>query len=258
MRRAVAVAQLTLLTLGPAVAAPEDEPVKVQGATFRMGSVDRRAEPNEGPVRDVTVSTFALDRTEVTVGAYRACVERGACPPPVSDSRHCSWLRDDPRLPMNCVTHEEATVFCAARGARLPTEAEWELAARGARARLYPWGDEAPDCARAVSTKGERTADTCGRDGPLPVSSTRGRGPSGAADLAGNVAEWVADFYGHRHARPGAEPDVDPRGPGVGSSYVVRGGGWQSPRSHLRVTARSWASSVERGSNLGFRCAKRP
>ncbi len=259
VRRVGAVALAASVLVTPAGAAPpEVDQVAVPGATFRMGSVDRRAEPNEGPTRDVTLTAFTLDRTEVTVGAYRACVERGACGQPVSDSRHCSWLRDDPSLPMNCVTHAEAALFCAARGARLPTEAEWELAARGPRARLYPWGDEPADCARAVSTKGERTADTCGRDGPLPVSTTRGRGPSGAADLAGNVAEWVADFYDHRHPKPSGEPDRDPRGPSAGSSFVVRGGGWLSPRSHLRVTARSWASSVERGSNIGFRCARRP
>lgn len=250
---------LVAAALAPGAAAGgEAEQVTVPGATFRMGSVERRAEANEGPTRDVTVSAFLIDRTEVTVGAYRACVERGACAPPVAESSHCSWLRDDPHLPMNCVTHEEATLYCAARKMRLPTEAEWELAARGARARLFPWGDEAPDCSRAISTKGEKTAESCGRDGPLPVSTSRGRSPSGAADLAGNVAEWVADFYDHRHASPGPAPDADPRGPTTGGSFVVRGGGWQSPRSHLRVTARSWASAAERGSNVGFRCAKRP
>lgn len=257
MRRALAL--LLAARSAPVLGAPiEGDEVTVQGATFRMGSVERRAAPNEGPVRDVTVSTITIDRTEVTLGAYRACVERGACAPPVSDSRRCSWLRGDPRLPMNCVSHEEAARFCAARGRRLPTEAEWELAARGPRARLYPWGDEPPDCARAVSTKGEKTADSCGSDGPLPVSTTRGQSPSGAADLAGNVAEWVADFYDHRHATGASTPDVDPHGPDTGSSFVVRGGGWLSPRSHLRVTARGWASAAERGSGVGFRCAGRP
>lgn len=242
----------------PAAAEPDDgRMVAVAAATFRMGSAEKRAEANEGPVHDVKVSAFVVDRTEVTVAAYRACVERGACAPPTSGSTHCSWTRDDPALPMNCVTHEEATLFCAAHKKRLPTEAEWELAARGSKAaRLYPWGDEGPDCGRAVSTKGEKTAETCGRDGPLSVSTTRGKSPSGAADLAGNVAEWVSDFYDHRYAATADGPADDPRGPATGSSFVIRGGGYLSPRSHLRVTARSWGSASERGSNVGFRCAR--
>ena len=239
----------------PLPTATQEGMVRVPGGTFRMGSTGRKAQPNETPVHAVTVSPFHMDVTEVTVGAYRACVTRGACVPPTITSSQCTWDKGDAELPMSCVSFVEAQVFCAAEQKRLPTEAEWELAARGTSERTYPWGDDVPDCEHAIAKKGDKTTDGCG-DGPKRVDPRRGRSPYGVADLAGNVEEWVADHYDDRYPPAENRAVVDPRGPAVGTARVLRGGGFLSPRASIRVSARSWASAAERGANVGFRCAR--
>lgn len=247
-----------LASVAPSSAAPVvDTPMaRVPGGTFRMGSQGPRSQPNETPLHLVTVSPFQLDVTEVTVGEYRACVSRGACLAPARTSTQCTYDREG-ELPVNCVTFAEADRFCRAAGKRLPTETEWELAARGTGVEhAYPWGDDAPSCERAISMRGEKTAEGCSMDGPTPVDRRRGRSPYGISDLAGNLEEWVSDFYDDRYPESSGGALVDPRGPLVGTAHVLRGGGWQSPRSGLRTTARSWASAIERGANVGFRCAR--
>jgi formylglycine-generating enzyme required for sulfatase activity len=204
-------------------------------------------------VHQVTVSPFWLDRIEVTVGAYRACVASGKCAAPKLASKDCSWTGGDDAKPMSCVSHEEAAAYCASVKKRLPTEAEWELAAKGTSDRRYPWGDEAPDCDKAITMKGNFTAESCGDHGPRPATRAEGRSRAGVLDMAGNLEEWVSDHYDDRYP-PGDQKD--PRGPDVGTAFVLRGGGWLSPRSAARVTARSWGSMQERGTNVGFRCAR--
>jgi formylglycine-generating enzyme required for sulfatase activity len=249
---------LASASASPSASAPVvDTPMaRIPGGTFRMGSQAPRAQPNETPLHLVTVSPFQLDVTEVTVADYRACVARGACVAPSKTSTHCTYDREG-ELPINCVSFADADAFCRVSGKRLPTESEWELAARGTGVEhAYPWGDDPPSCERAISMRGEHTAEGCSTGGPAPVDRRRGRSPYGVADLAGNVEEWVSDFYDDRYPEASVTGLVDPRGPQLGTAHVLRGGGWQSARSGLRTTARSWASAFERGTNVGFRCAR--
>lgn len=251
------VAPLPSATEAPSPPAPSEPMMRVPGGTFRMGSVAPRAQPNESPLHLVKIAPFWIDTTEVSVGAYRNCVARGACSPPTPSSSTCTYARGDPELAMSCVTFAMAERFCLAGGKRLPTEAEWELTARGSGTeRAYPWGDDAPTCERAIAMRGEKTAEGCSADGPARVDPRRGRSPYGVADLAGNVEEWVSDYYDDRYPAETPGAVVDPRGPRVGTAHVLRGGAWTSPRSGIRTTARSWASAIEQGPTVGFRCAK--
>jgi serine/threonine-protein kinase len=247
-----------------ALAAPTelvDGMVRVPGGRFRMGQAGGRAEPNESPVRPVEVSAFWLDVTEVTVEAYRACVERGACRRPAGASPDCTYGQGPGDLPVNCVGYEDAERFCLVAGRRLPTEAEWEFAARSGNPpeAPWPWGPAPPSCARATAALGDSAHELCaGAPGPRPVGQLpAGRSRVGAFDLAGNVEEWVADWYDDRYPTlaEGAV-DRDPRGPPAGVARVLRGGNWQSRRPALRATARSWGSAAERGPGVGFRCAR--
>lgn len=226
----------------------EDGMVKVSGGKFTMGASDRRARPNERPARIVSVAPFWIDRTEVTVGAYRACVERGACRRPARSNAACTYDRGDPRLPVSCVSWAMADAFCRATKKRLPREVEWEMAARGPSPIRYPWGNGGASCATSVTLLTDATQRSCGKKGPLPVGSRpAGASPFGALDMSGNVEEWVADWYGETNGA------LSPR---AGASHVLRGGGWLTPPSQARTTSRSWGSALEAGPNVGLRCAR--
>jgi formylglycine-generating enzyme required for sulfatase activity len=225
--------------------------ILVPGGRFTMGATQRPAEPNEGPTREVTLGPYWVDRTEVTAGAYRACVDRGACLAPRISSRACTYDRGDPQLPMNCVSFDEADAYCLAQKKRLLTEAEWEFAARSGPGAPYPWGHETPGCDRLIAMRADWTAEGCSPTGPQPVGlRPRSRSRHGIEDLAGNVEEWVSDFYDDRLPTEGTT------GAARGSSRVLRGGSWMSPRKATRVTARSWGGAQERGPGVGLRCAR--
>jgi formylglycine-generating enzyme required for sulfatase activity len=243
----------------PAPAVEAGGMLRVAGGRFRMGLVGGRAEPNESPTRQVEVRPYWLDLSEVSVGAYRACVERGACRQPSGASPACTYGRGAPELPVNCVGFEDAERYCAAQGKRLPTEAEWEFAARsGNNDSPWPWGPAPPSCLRVTAALGDSLRDLCGRDGPRPAGALKaGRTRSGFFDLSGNVEEWVADWYDDRYPAIGeGAVDRDPKGPAAGVAHVLRGGSWLSRWPALRVTARSWGSAAERGPTVGFRCAR--
>lgn len=217
--------------------------VRVPGGRFAYGP----SEP-KGAARETVVQPFLLDRTEVTVGAYRACVAVGTCAVPARTSPYCTFDLGDPALPISCVRHAAAVSFCASRGARLPREAEWELAAKGPSPRAYPWGDTQPLCAVSATLRGEHTAKSCTGGVPARVAThPLGRSPYGIDDLAGNVEEWTADFYAE--PRPAAPPRA-------GASFVLRGGSWLLSPSAAKTTARTAGSSMEAGPGVGFRCAK--
>lgn len=226
----------------------------VSAGSFTMGCAgDAACEPDELPAHDVGVSAFYLDYTEVTVAAYRACVEAGACNHQGFDASACSWGRADERLPINCVSFAQAERYCDWKGARLPTEAEWERAARGDDGRRYPWGDDEASCANAVVAEGARR--DCSRSGPEPVGTVGQAGPYGHQDLAGNVWEWTADWYDSGYYREA--PTANPMGPTSGSQRVIRGGGWmRGEPSSIRVTHREGADPTAHSPATGFRCAQ--
>ncbi len=218
---------------GPASAPPRASIPRgaawVPGGTYRAGSGDRV----------ITVAPFAMDRTEVTVAQYAECVRAGRC----DAARDAFAPVTAPRMPRAYVTHAMARSYCGFAGGRLPTEAEWELAARGFDRRVFPWGDRRPDCTLA------RMAG-CG-DGPAPVESLRGgASPFGVLDLAGNLAEWVSDRGGPLDT--GSE--WNPTGPREGDARVVRGGSFADGENALRGSARRSVDAREGRYDVGFRC----
>ena len=223
--------------------------IRIPGGTFEMGSTEGSSD--EKPVHRVRVEGFELAKSEVTVAQYRACVRAGTCTEPGSGSS-CNWGksgRDD--HPVNCVDWEQAVAFSRWAGGRLPSEAEWEYAARsGGRSQRYPWGDEQASCARAVMDDG---GNGCGQGGTWAVcSKARGLSAQGVCDLAGNVWEWVEDCWHGDYS--GAPSDGRAWTSGcTGSDRVSRGGSWYDTARNLRAASRNGFSPGNRGDNLGFR-----
>ena len=223
--------------------------LRIPGGRFTMGSANPRAPANERPARPLTLPAFWIDRTEVSVGAYRACVDAGVCPHPARTSAACTFDLGDADLPISCVHWRDADAYCRFAGKRLPTEREWEYAARGPYATPFPWG-MAPACANGVTLINEQSAKSCAAAlHPLRVGVRPGGASTfGVLDMSGNVEEWTADWY------------VELLGPGPaprsGAAHVLRGGGWMSPPSASRTTSRNWGSALEAGPNVGLRCAK--
>jgi formylglycine-generating enzyme required for sulfatase activity len=212
-----------------------------------MGTSDKNAPAHERPARIVAVTAFWIDRTEVTVAAYRACVDRGACPRPPRSSPMCTFDIGDPQLPVSCVPWSAANAYCLAVGKRLPREIEWENAARGTTPVRYPWGG-GHGCGVAATLAGETTNRSCSGKRPSKVGAhLGGASPYGVLDMSGNVEEWVADWYAD---------SVSELSPRAGASHVLRGGGWLSNPSQARATSRNWGSVREAGPNVGFRCAR--
>ena len=212
---------------------------------------------DELPQHRVTLSAYWLDRTEVTVADYQRCVEVHRCDP-VRYSQGAKRFAK-PNYPVSLVSWEEARTYCEFRGARLPTEAELERAARGTSGRRYPWGELYNSHVVNHGRLGwARTDDKDGFAELAPVGSfPAGRTPEGFLDLAGNVAEWASDIYAPGYPD---EARTDPTGPApgtVGTSRVVRGGGYVDGAPWLRGAARKEADPASRRPYLGFRCARR-
>jgi iron(II)-dependent oxidoreductase len=250
--------------------------IRVPASEFRMGSTstevidsttlceheplaatcDERSFSDELLQHRVKLSAYSLDRREVSVADYAACVRIGRCKAPPYDRGARRFERSS--FPVTLVTWDEASTFCAARGARLPTEAEFERAARGPNARRFPWGDRLNDRLANHGRLGlDPTDDGDGFAELAPVGSfTAGRTPDGFLDLAGNAAEWVQDRYATQYPD---SPATDPEGPDAAtatSARVVRGGSYESPMAWLRGAARGATLPGDRRPSLGFRCAR--
>ncbi len=253
----------------------------VPGGRFFMGSDDDL--PAERPAHHVTLAPYCIDVFEVSTEEYKACTDRGDCKRAgttnewggVSATEHRTFdplcnVRDVSgrgRHPINCIDWDMASQYCASRGARLPTEAEWEFAARSSDGRRYPWGDEAPSprllnaCGKECLDWGKRNhvdeaAMYLGADGwatTAPVGSfPEGRSKYGVQDLIGNVWEWVADYFGPYDA----ETRDDPRGPTTGRERVIRGGAWNGAYADwMRPTFRYHDPPETKSYGIGFRCA---
>jgi formylglycine-generating enzyme required for sulfatase activity len=210
----------------------------------------------EGHAHNVTVSTFEMDRTEVTVEAYSRCVEAGPCSPSTTTPGDARF--DRPDLPVTNVRWDDAVTYCKWVGGRLPTEAEWELAARGREGRRFPWGNVYnPRLCNHGSFANDPTDATDGYAWLAPVGSLPdGATPSGIQDMAGNAAEWVSDFYvldADGHGYP-ARAETDPKGPATGSYHVVRGGSFLTGAAWVRAASRVQMLDP-RSPSVGFRCA---
>ena len=225
----------------------------------------------EAPQAAVFVPAFSIDRQEVTVSEFAACLRAGDCG--VSGQAGVTGLSVG-RLPMERVSHAEAESFCRWRGGRLPTEVEWEKAARGLGTWSWPWGavwlDARANHGRAADPATGPAPGSRGRDGDRPLvevtdaddgfegraevgSFARGASPFGVEDMAGNVWEWTSTFF--TREPPQTATRYDPRGPVFASERTVRGGGYRSPPSDLRVTRRVGLHPEERVAGVGFRCA---
>jgi formylglycine-generating enzyme required for sulfatase activity len=214
---------------------------------------------SDRPHRVVLTRPFCMDETEVTVAAYKACVDEGACrPPKIAEVRANYPKRLD--HPVNEVRWSKAKAFCEARGKSLPTEAQWEWAATGGDARRWPWGDETPTCDHADFTPGELVSpggDSGCHGGGTSAVKAHPKGnrtwPTGVLyDLAGNVWEWCLDSY----APYGPEDAVDPLGVLPSALHVVRGGGWNRSGRGIQSAFRGAAVDSYEVGGLGFRCVR--
>lgn len=226
----------------------DNEMVFVPAGKFTRGS---NLGEDEQPVRQIYLHAFYIDKYEVTVGQYARYLEATDMEEPPD------WnVMNQPqhqRRPVVNVSWEDAVNYCKWAGKRLPTEAEWEKAARGTDGRIYPWGNEAPT--RLHANYGRKEWDD--HFALAPVGSFEaGKSPYGAYDMAGNAWEWVFDWYGHDFYKTG--PDKNPIGPDKGTEKVVRGGSWLYVADFLRAAHRFNAHPSNRHFGYGFRCAKTP
>jgi formylglycine-generating enzyme required for sulfatase activity len=214
--------------------------VFVPAGEFQMGS--EIGSEDEQPVHAVNLNAFWIDQTEVTNAMYLACIAADGCSPLAGSSAD---LSANPDFPVQGAAWHEAVEYCVWAGRRLPTEAEWEKAARGTDGRLFPWGNGSPS--------GELANFDQLHDGVVAVGSLpAGASPYGALDMAGNVYEWVADWYGEDYYA--SSPSDNPHGPESGIQRVLRGGAWNSRVDNLRSANRFWAFPG-RNDFDGFRCA---
>jgi formylglycine-generating enzyme required for sulfatase activity len=213
--------------------------VAIPAGRFLMGQ--GAPEYTELTPHEESVGAFCIDRTEVTAGAYAACTSE-ACQG-VDQQGWCADAEEHAEHPRNCVSWQQASAYCAWRGARLPTDAEWEYAARGTDGRLFPWGNEPPDDTRARWNNAFTESERWSRMRSSPVGSyPAGASPFGVLDMAGNVSEWV-----------GTSTET-PRG----TRYFVRGGDYMGTTAELFQVTDRIPLDGHPSHTAGFRCAVTP
>lgn len=239
--------------------------VFVPTGQVRMGGLDVYAEDDELPAHTVHLGAFWIDQLEVTNAMYLLCVQAGSCSPPASwdSEKRLAYFNEETYkdYPVIQVTWGQAFTYCAWANRRLPSEAEWERAARGDDLRTYPWGDEPPS---ETYANFDRLVGDTSRVG----SYAAGASPFGALDMAGNVWEWVEDYFGPLYYA--SAPGEDPTGPETSATHrrSIRGGSFQDGWVDLRVSKRGSALGPnplaryddpdkfgEHSSKIGFRCA---
>lgn len=207
---------------------------------------------NEGPAHRVYLSAFQIDRTEVSNQDYERCVLANACAPSrLSDGDKTVAA---PNLPVAGVTWAEAERYCHWVGGKLPTEAQWERAARGVTQRRFPWGSFYNSHLANHGSIDMKSDKSDGYEFAAPVDAfIDGEGLFGLLNMAGNVSEFTADVYAARYDEKANR--VDPTGPATGDGRVIRGGSWRRPIYALRTTYRAKIGEFESQPDVGFRCA---
>ena len=230
--------------------------VYVPEGEFLMGSGDDNPKigDEEKPQHTVYLDAFWIDQTEVTNAMYARCEQDGACEPPLSEKSYThSPYYSNPSFsdhPVNFVNWHQAFAYCQWAGRRLPTEVEWEKAARGTDGRIFPWGDASP--AWNLLNFNYRWEDT-DKVGSFPS----GASPFGALDMAGNASEWVQDWYASSYYSSSLNSDSVV--PPSGSKRVVRGGSWNEPGFYVLSAFRFGSEPDGAGApTVGFRCAVTP
>jgi len=230
-----------------------EEPVREEMVSIPAGPFIRGTDHDgfdERPQRTLVLDAFAIDRYEVANFYYQQFVDATGhrkSGPPSRYAKNMSRMRSI-NQPVVYVSWEDAEAYCHWKGKRLPTEAEWEKAMRGTDGRLWPWGnEEQPNGANWA-----RVQD--GYDVAAPVGAVlTDKSPYGVMDGAGNVMEWVADWYAESYFSEALEPN--PQGPEFGTFRVLRGGGYSTTGADIRITSRSKMVADFRDETIGFRCA---
>jgi formylglycine-generating enzyme len=266
---AVAIAQATAESAQAtrmANAAWTEEEILIPAGTFQMGCDSSNPAENvcifawqtvELPLHTVYLDDYYIDKYEVTNARYQACVDGGGCTPPEDSSSYerDSYYGNDAydNYPVINVTWHQANDFCAWEGKRLPTEAEWEKAARGSSdTRKYPWGNAEATCSLANYGRPNGCIGDTSEVGSYPA----GASPYGVMDMAGNVLEWVNDWAGENYYS--VSPGSNPQGPATGEYRVLRGGSWGNLDIVVRSAYRYDLHPVDWGHLLGFRCVRSP
>jgi formylglycine-generating enzyme required for sulfatase activity len=245
----------------------------IPAGNFEMGcnsgELDGTCLTNEQPRHTVTMTAYCMELTEVSVGAYRACKNAGVCTgTPTASGGSYNWTAaPDAREahPINGINWSESREYCQSwMGGDLPSEAQWEKAARGGPGdtRKYPWGSTPePDCTRA---NGYFNSTYCNATYPpytWPVgylTTTSGDSPYGLKDMSGNVWEWVQDYYLDTFYQQCSSGCTDPLNTGSASHRVLRGGCYHRDPSSLRVVRRGIIDPTDRDNAIGFRCRRTP
>ena len=230
-----------------------------------MGS-DKKSDPDywgvEGPPHTVQLDSYWIYKTEVTNAMYKQCVDAGKCTKPSKADSPASFYAkaEDVDYPVVQVNWDQAQAYCQWAGGTLPSEAQWEKAARGTDARRFPWGSSLPDgkrlnlCDKNCSLKEKDSRIDDGFMNLAPVGSfPDGASPYGLLDMAGNVWEWTADWYQPAYYK--TAPLENPIGPENGSGRTIRGGSWSDKTAaQFRTVARQGISPGSVFDTLGFRC----
>jgi formylglycine-generating enzyme required for sulfatase activity len=275
---------------GNNAAEPTEHEIRLEGGMayiplgdFWMGcneAIDTRCRDNEKPQHKVLLDAFWIDALEVTVAQYRECVDAGSCMPPydyAASGGFCNYggpVHDN--HPVTCIKIAEAQAYCGWKGKRLPSEAEWEKAARGgcegwgegcqAATPLYPWGNDLPTCDRAMFTP--LTGPSCAQEGTGPFGTLgavggreAGASPYGVQDMAGGVWEWTQDtfsatYYANSPEKNPLNTSTDGQQEEGLAGFSVRGGGFSDQEISIRASARNFQPVHDGIDYLGFRCAR--
>jgi len=229
--------------------------LSVDGGTFLMGNSENGAEEDEKPEHEISLSAYKIGKYEVSVAQYDSCVRSGECTPAHYDDGKClAWNGNKfikvtvpesyrtPDKPVVCVTWHQAAAYCRSKGMKLPSEAQWEYAARAGTSNQYSWGNSSP------------SKDNCAFNGKLEDRGSYSPNNWGLYDMTGNVWEWTRDLYDKQYYS--MLQNQNPSGPDAGFYRVIRGGGFYSGLSQLRISNRHWFSPDFAELSIGFRCVR--